>query len=61
MSKLKTRKAMAKRFKTTKSGKVLVRKSGQGHYNAKETGNKTRKKRKDIVLSKTTYKNVKLA
>lgn len=43
---LKTNKSIAKRFKVTKNKKVLFRPSHQDHYNAKESGNKTRKKRK---------------
>ncbi len=34
---LKTNKSFAKRLKVTKSGKVLGRKTGQGHNNAKES------------------------
>ena len=33
---IKTNKSYAKRFKITKSGKLLGRKSGQDHFNAKE-------------------------
>ena len=33
---MKTNKSYAKRFKITKSGKILTRKSGQNHFNAKE-------------------------
>ena len=33
---MKTNKSYAKRLKITKSGKILVRKSGQNHFNAKE-------------------------
>ena len=33
---LKTNKSFAKRLKVTKSGKVLSRKSGQNHFNAKD-------------------------
>lgn len=32
----KTNKSYAKRIKITKSGKLLSRKSGQNHFNAKE-------------------------
>jgi len=32
-------------MKLTKKGKVKVRKKGQNHFNAKESGNKTRAKR----------------
>ncbi|OHA88579.1 MAG: hypothetical protein A3C70_01180 [Candidatus Zambryskibacteria bacterium RIFCSPHIGHO2_02_FULL_43_14] len=33
---IKTNKSYAKRLKITKSGKLLVRKSGQNHFNSKE-------------------------
>ncbi len=33
---MKTNKSYAKRLKVTKSGKLLARKSGQNHFNAKE-------------------------
>ncbi len=34
---MKTNKSYAKRLKVTKNGKVLNRKSGQNHFNAKES------------------------
>lgn len=40
----KTNKSYAKRLKVTKSGKVLARKIGHGHYNAKASGRKNLKK-----------------
>ena len=36
MSKTKTHKVAAKRIKVTKSGKLLIRKAGQNHFNSKE-------------------------
>jgi ribosomal protein L35 len=33
---MKTSKSYAKRFKVTKNGKILSRKAGQNHFNAKE-------------------------
>jgi len=59
MKKNKTIKSIAKRFKATKSGKVLKRKCGQDHFNAKESGNITRQKRNDINLSLVAAKNIK--
>ena len=41
----KTNKSWLKRMKVTKNGKVKVRKKGQNHFNAKESGNVTRGKR----------------
>ncbi len=46
----KTRKAVKKRFKVTAAGKVVKRKSGQNHYNAKESGKVTRNKRRDVKV-----------
>jgi len=42
----KTRKAITKRFKITKTGKILRRQSGLNHYRAKKTGQYKRKKRR---------------
>jgi Ribosomal protein L35. len=33
---IKTNKSFAKRIKVTKNGRILVRKTGQNHFNAKE-------------------------
>lgn len=35
---MKTNKSYIKRLKITRSGKLLARKPGQDHFNAKETG-----------------------
>lgn len=43
---IKTNKSYTKRLKTTKKGKVLARKPGQNHFNAKESGKKTIAKRR---------------
>ena len=45
--KIKTKKAIAKRFKVTKKGKVVARTANQDHFNSRESGNKTRQKRQD--------------
>lgn len=42
---IKTNKSYKKRIKVTKTGKLLVRKPGQNHNNAKETGQKKRGKK----------------
>lgn len=55
MPKLKTHKATVKRFKI-KRGKIIKRKAGQDHFNARESGNVTRRKRKDVIVSKTNAK-----
>ena len=58
MVKIKTHKAVSKRFKVTKNKKVLKRKSGQDHFNSRESGNTTRKKRRDVEMSDTLNKNI---
>jgi large subunit ribosomal protein L35 len=55
----KTKKALIKRFKITKNGKILRRLTGQNHYRSKKTGERKRKGRKWIVLHKTEAKRLK--
>jgi len=44
---MKTNKSFSKRIKVTKRGKLLVRKTGQNHFNSKEnSGERGDKKRK---------------
>jgi large subunit ribosomal protein L35 len=59
MPKIKTHKATVKRFKLTGGKKVLKRKAGQGHFNGRESGNTTRKKRLDINADSTLVKTIK--
>ncbi|OGM03005.1 50S ribosomal protein L35 [Candidatus Woesebacteria bacterium GWA1_41_8] len=54
MPKVKTRKSITKRFKVTKTGKVLRRQSFRGHLNAKKS-KKRKRNLKKIVLTKKTY------
>ena len=56
---MKTPKAIAKRFRVTKKGKVRARKGGQDHFNAGETGNKMRGKRRDISMTDHHARNIK--
>jgi len=58
MPKLKTRKAILKRFKVTRTGKILRRAVGQDHYRMKKSGKKKRKMRKWIKLSKPDAKKI---
>ena len=58
MPKIKTHKATVKRFKKTATNKLLQRKAGQDHFNARDTGNATRKKRVDITVSSTFAKTI---
>jgi ribosomal protein L35 len=54
----KTKKALTKRFKVTKNGKILRRVTGQNHYRSKKTGEKKRKGRKWVELSKGETKRI---
>jgi len=55
----KTRKAITKRFKITKNGKILRRAVGQNHFLAKKSGAKKRKNRKWVEVSKEEAKLIK--
>jgi large subunit ribosomal protein L35 len=59
MAKLKTRKSITKRFKVTKTGKVLRRATGLDHYRAKKSGKKIRESRKRLKLSSAEIKRLK--
>ena len=55
----KTRKSISKRFKITKTGRILRRPVGLNHYRAKKSGKKIRKSRKWVQLSKPEAKKIK--
>lgn len=55
---MKTRKALVKRFKVTKNGKILRRVGGQNHYRSKKSGRTIRKKRKMIEVPKSLAKKL---
>lgn len=57
--KLKTNKTWSKRFKVTKTGKVMKRKAGQDHFNSRESGKVTRNKRTDIQIPKYMHRVIK--
>jgi len=46
---IKTNKSYAKRLRITKNGKVISRKAGQNHFNAKESRRKTQLAKKRSV------------
>jgi len=50
---MKTNKSFAKRIKLTKNGKIKSRKTGQNHFNAKESRSAqlNKKRSKDVVIS----------
>jgi len=56
---MKTHKTISKRIKVTKTGKLLKRKGGQDHFNARESGKVTRAKRRDISVSQRYAKTFK--
>ena len=57
--KAKTRKAVAKRFKVTGSGKVLRRKQGKRHLLQKKNRKRKRNLGKATLVSKADLRNVK--
>jgi len=44
----KTNKSFTKRLKVTKKGKILARKTGQNHFNAKESRRNQLKKKNSV-------------
>ncbi|MDP1538741.1 MAG: 50S ribosomal protein L35 [bacterium] len=56
---MKTRKSITKRFKITKTGKILRRPTGLDHYRAKKPGKKIRQSRKWVEVSKGEVKKIK--
>lgn len=50
----------AKRFKVTKKGKILKRYAGQDHFNTRDPGTITRKKRRDNKVADVYAKTVKI-
>jgi ribosomal protein L35 len=59
--KLKTHKATAKRVKVTggKKKKLITKRAGQDHFNARETGQEGRGKRRDRGVAPADRKNIK--
>ncbi|KUK64182.1 MAG: 50S ribosomal protein L35 [Parcubacteria group bacterium] len=55
----KTRKSLAKRFKVTKSGKVLRRTVGQDHLLSKKSSDKKRSLKKMVEMSAPEAKKIK--
>ncbi len=47
---MKTNKSFAKRIRKTKTGKLITRKIGQGHFNAKATGSQKMKKKRTVEI-----------
>ncbi len=60
MPKLKTRKAAAKRFRVTGSGKIVRRKAFKNHILEKKTSDKKRRLSQMAVVDERDAKNVHL-
>ena len=58
MPKLKTKKAAAKRFKITGSGKIIRKKAFRSHILEWKSSKNKRKYRKQVVVGKTDIKRV---
>jgi len=50
---MKTNKSYTKRIRVTRTGKLMARKAGQNHFNAKASGSKRAGKRRAISLTLT--------
>lgn len=50
---MKSNKSYLKRIRVTRNGKLMARKTGQNHFNAKQSGNKRSGKRRMVALSLT--------
>ncbi|MDD5341635.1 MAG: 50S ribosomal protein L35 [Patescibacteria group bacterium] len=56
----KTHKSIVKRFRITRTGKIMKKKAGQGHFNARESGNITRLKRRSTTMAKPFVRSIKV-
>lgn len=56
---MKTHKALAKRVRITRRGKVMKRKAGQDHFNSRESGDTRRMKRTDVAFGVTIRRALK--
>ncbi len=51
--------AVLKRIKITKTGKIMHRKSGQNHFNAKESRRVQLRQKRLVIFPKTVEKKIK--
>ncbi len=58
MPKMKTRKAAAKRFKITATGKILRRQAGASHYFMKKSKARKRRLRQEVEATKAQRKAI---
>jgi ribosomal protein L35 len=47
---MKTNKSFTKRLKVTRNGKIIARKPGQNHFNAKQSGAKRLARKRTVSL-----------
>jgi len=50
---MKTNKSYTKRIRVTRTGKLMARKAGQNHFNAKQSGSKRSGKRVAVAITLT--------
>jgi ribosomal protein L35 len=50
---MKTNKSYSKRIRVTRNGKLVARKPGQNHFNAKQSGSARSAKRRAVSLTLT--------
>ncbi|MFA5942416.1 MAG: 50S ribosomal protein L35 [Candidatus Paceibacterota bacterium] len=48
---MKTNKSYSKRIRVTRTGKLMARKPGQDHFNAKQSGSERRAKRGSVAIT----------
>ncbi|MFA5744905.1 MAG: 50S ribosomal protein L35 [Candidatus Paceibacterota bacterium] len=48
---MKTNKSYSKRIRVTRTGKLMARKPGQDHFNAKQSGSERSAKRRSVSLT----------
>ena len=48
---MKTNKSYTKRLKVTKNGKIVARKPGQNHFNARQTGQQRLRRKRTQILN----------
>ena len=51
---MKTNKSFSKRLKVTKNGKIVSRKAGQNHFNAKESRGSQLNKKRAVTIKFTS-------
>ncbi len=51
LASMKTNKSFTKRIKVTKNGKLVARKPGQNHFNARQTGQQRLRRKRTQLLN----------